>query len=43
MKLYTYKELRMATEEFSPDNKIGEGGFGSVFKVTAAFLFYHVF
>ncbi|EXB42561.1 putative LRR receptor-like serine/threonine-protein kinase [Morus notabilis] len=32
VKLYTYKELRIATEEFSPDNKIGEGGFGSVFK-----------
>ncbi|KAF8408756.1 hypothetical protein HHK36_004824 [Tetracentron sinense] len=29
---YTYKELRIATEEFSPANKIGEGGFGSVYK-----------
>lgn len=33
VRLYTYKELRMATEDFSPANKIGEGGFGSVFKV----------
>ncbi|POO03213.1 Serine/threonine protein kinase [Trema orientale] len=32
VKLYTYKEIRIATEEFSPANKIGEGGFGSVYK-----------
>ncbi|KAJ1441682.1 Serine/threonine-protein kinase, active site [Sesbania bispinosa] len=30
--LYTYKELQIATEGFSPANKIGEGGFGSVYK-----------
>ncbi|KAI3466351.1 hypothetical protein Pfo_023014 [Paulownia fortunei] len=30
--LYSYKELRIATNDFSPVNKIGEGGFGSVFK-----------
>ncbi|KAF1866529.1 hypothetical protein Lal_00017912 [Lupinus albus] len=29
---YTYKELQIATEGFSPANKIGEGGFGSVYK-----------
>ncbi|XP_057952292.1 cold-responsive protein kinase 1-like [Malania oleifera] len=29
---YTYKELQNATENFSRDNKIGEGGFGSVYK-----------
>ncbi|KAK9275778.1 hypothetical protein L1049_023047 [Liquidambar formosana] len=29
---YTYKELRNATEDFSAANKIGEGGFGSVYK-----------
>ncbi|XP_039038552.1 cold-responsive protein kinase 1-like [Hibiscus syriacus] len=32
VKFYTYKELRNATEDFSPVNKIGEGGFGSVYK-----------
>ncbi|XP_044472780.1 cold-responsive protein kinase 1-like isoform X2 [Mangifera indica] len=32
-KLYTYKELRTATEDFSVTNKIGEGGFGSVYKL----------
>lgn len=32
VKLYTYKELRIATEDFIPGNKIGEGGFGCVYK-----------
>jgi hypothetical protein len=32
---YTYKELRVATNDFSPASKIGEGGFGSVYKVLA--------
>ncbi|XP_021644324.1 cold-responsive protein kinase 1 isoform X2 [Hevea brasiliensis] len=32
VKLYTYKELRNATDYFSPVNKIGEGGFGLVYK-----------
>lgn len=31
--IYAYKELRIATEGFSPANKIGQGGFGSVYKV----------
>lgn len=30
--IFTYKELRVATNDFSSANKIGEGGFGSVFK-----------
>ncbi|TYK16388.1 putative serine/threonine-protein kinase [Cucumis melo var. makuwa] len=32
VKFYTYKELKVATEDFSLANKIGEGGFGSVYK-----------
>ncbi|GFQ00308.1 probable leucine-rich repeat receptor-like serine/threonine-protein kinase at3g14840 [Phtheirospermum japonicum] len=32
VKCYSYKELKIATDDFSPTNKIGEGGFGSVFK-----------
>ncbi|CAA0808705.1 Protein kinase superfamily protein [Striga hermonthica] len=31
-KLYSYKELQTATENFNQANKIGEGGFGSVYK-----------
>ncbi|KAJ0047016.1 hypothetical protein Pint_04708 [Pistacia integerrima] len=30
--IYTYGELRRATENFSVANKIGQGGFGSVYK-----------
>lgn len=43
--LYSYKELSMATNGFSPANKIGEGGFGSVFKVKNRFslTFFIVF
>jgi len=33
IKRYTYRELVRATQNFSPSNKIGEGGFGSVYKV----------
>ncbi|XP_038970403.1 probable LRR receptor-like serine/threonine-protein kinase At1g56140 [Phoenix dactylifera] len=29
---FTYMELKTATENFSPANKLGEGGFGPVFK-----------
>ncbi|KAB1216960.1 hypothetical protein CJ030_MR4G016027 [Morella rubra] len=32
VRLFSYKELRIATEDFRPANKIGEGVFGSVFK-----------
>ncbi|CAL5196807.1 unnamed protein product [Lathyrus oleraceus] len=32
VKIYTYKELRIATTGFSLANKIGQGGFGSVYK-----------
>ncbi|KAG6790661.1 hypothetical protein POTOM_006824 [Populus tomentosa] len=32
VRCYTYRELRNATEGFSTANKIGEGGFGSVYK-----------
>nr|XP_027061187.1 cold-responsive protein kinase 1-like [Coffea arabica]XP_027061188.1 cold-responsive protein kinase 1-like [Coffea arabica]XP_027061189.1 cold-responsive protein kinase 1-like [Coffea arabica]XP_027061190.1 cold-responsive protein kinase 1-like [Coffea arabica] len=31
-RLYSYGDLRIATEDFSPVNKIGKGGFGSVYK-----------
>ncbi|XP_068656009.1 probable LRR receptor-like serine/threonine-protein kinase At1g56140 [Aristolochia californica] len=31
---FTYAELKTATENFNPANKLGEGGFGSVYKGT---------
>lgn len=30
---YKYKDLKSATENFSDENKLGEGGFGDVYKV----------
>jgi hypothetical protein len=33
VKVFSYSELRKATHDFSGANKIGEGGFGSVFRV----------
>nr|POE60267.1 putative lrr receptor-like serine/threonine-protein kinase [Quercus suber] len=29
---FSYAELKTATEDFNPDNKLGEGGFGPVYK-----------
>ncbi|KAM0997957.1 hypothetical protein ACFX2I_007761 [Malus domestica] len=34
VKQYGYRELQIATENFSQENKIGQGGFGSVYKGT---------
>ncbi|KAK8664494.1 hypothetical protein V6N13_084283 [Hibiscus sabdariffa] len=31
---FSYSELKAATEDFSPSNKLGEGGFGAVYKGT---------
>ncbi|GER50477.1 protein kinase superfamily protein [Striga asiatica] len=32
LRKFTYNELKMATRNFRPDNLLGEGGFGCVFK-----------
>jgi len=32
LKNFTFNELRTATRNFRPDSRVGEGGFGSVFK-----------
>lgn len=34
---YTYKDLKKITDDFSYINKIGQGGFGSVYKVIFCF------
>ncbi|PIN06262.1 Serine/threonine protein kinase [Handroanthus impetiginosus] len=32
--IYSYKDLKAATNNFSEENKLGEGGFGDVYKAT---------
>ncbi|CAJ1978437.1 unnamed protein product [Sphenostylis stenocarpa] len=32
VRIFTFKELKVASDNFSPANKIGQGGFGSVYK-----------
>ncbi|KAG0612459.1 hypothetical protein M758_6G029400 [Ceratodon purpureus] len=34
--LFAYSELQKATRDFHPENKLGEGGFGAVYKGTLA-------
>lgn len=34
LKLFSYSTIMLATNDFSIENKLGQGGFGSVFKVT---------
>lgn len=31
---FSYAELRTATKDFNPASKLGEGGFGAVYKVS---------
>jgi hypothetical protein len=35
--IYSYHELRVATRDFHLDNKLGEGNFGVVYKVSSFF------
>lgn len=39
---FSYAELRSATEDFVPSNKLGEGGFGPVYKVNFILLHNHI-
>lgn len=34
--VFSYSELRTATENFSSNNLLGEGGYGSVYKVSSS-------
>jgi len=40
---FRYKDLKAATKNFSDENKLGEGGFGDVYKVIYIFLLIHMF
>jgi hypothetical protein len=35
--------LRSATDDFNPSNKLGEGGFGPVFKVKYIIMSFNIF
>ena len=35
---FSYEELKQATNDFNSDNKLGEGGFGPVYKVSHYFI-----
>lgn len=32
--IYSYQELKVATRDFHEENKLGQGGYGAVYKVT---------
>ena len=40
--LFAYGELRTATENFSSNNFLGEGGYGSVYKVSLTIVLMDV-
>lgn len=39
--LFTLKQIKAATKNFDAANKIGEGGFGSVYKVIFCFFIFN--
>jgi hypothetical protein len=38
--VFSYSELRSATENFSSSNRLGEGGYGAVYKVSSSVSTY---
>jgi hypothetical protein len=41
--LYAYHDIKIATQDFHPDMKIGQGSFGVVYKVCLHYSFIIVF
>jgi hypothetical protein len=40
--IFSYGELRSATENFSSSNRLGEGGYGAVYKVSSFILYMNM-
>ncbi|KAL2932340.1 hypothetical protein RDABS01_037750 [Bienertia sinuspersici] len=40
--LFKFENIEVATNNFSIDNKIGQGGFGPVYKVTFFFIYIYI-
>lgn len=40
---YDFNTIEVATRHFSPSNKLGQGGFGAVFKVKNLYVLKSVF
>lgn len=43
LKVYTFSMIMAATDNFSLENKLGEGGFGQVYKVNCLENLYHTY
>ncbi len=41
--LYAYNDIKIATQDFHPNKKIGQGSFGVVYKVCVHYSFIVVF
>lgn len=42
LELFSYASIMVATNDFSSENKLGQGGFGPVFKVTNFVLLVNI-
>lgn len=40
LKLFSFDSIMAATDNFSTENKLGQGGFGPVFKVSFCLLYF---
>ena len=43
LKIFDFQTIAAATDNFSPANRLGQGGFGAVYKVIVLFLVFVFF
>jgi len=41
--VFTLRQIKVATNNFNISNKIGEGGFGPVYKVSKKYIYFSEF